>query len=44
MEKARFIFGGDLTKEQMVEVILKLAREHGVKVVSERRKHQKPKS
>jgi CO dehydrogenase/acetyl-CoA synthase epsilon subunit len=41
MEKARFIFGEDLTKEQMVEVILKLAREHGVKVVSERKKTPK---
>jgi EAL domain-containing protein (putative c-di-GMP-specific phosphodiesterase class I) len=41
MEKARFIFGQEMTKEQMVEAILKVAREHGVKVVCERKKTPK---
>jgi CO dehydrogenase/acetyl-CoA synthase epsilon subunit len=41
MEKARFIFGQDMTKEQMLEVILKVAREHGVKVICEREKTPK---
>ena len=41
MEKARFIFGEDMTKEQMVEVIIKLAREHGVKAICEREKTPK---
>jgi CO dehydrogenase/acetyl-CoA synthase epsilon subunit len=41
MEKARFPFGQDMTKEQMVEAILKVAREHGVKVICERKKISK---
>jgi EAL domain-containing protein (putative c-di-GMP-specific phosphodiesterase class I) len=41
MGKARFIFAQDMTKKQMVEVILKLAREHGVKVICEREKTPK---
>jgi len=41
MEKARFIFGQEMTKEQMVEAILKVAREHGVKVICERKKTPK---
>ena len=41
MEKGRFVFGQDMTKEQMVEAILKLAREHGVKVICERKKTSK---
>jgi hypothetical protein len=41
MEKSRFIFGQEMTKEQMVEAILKVAREHGVKVISERKKTPK---
>jgi EAL domain-containing protein (putative c-di-GMP-specific phosphodiesterase class I) len=41
MEKARDVFGQDMTKEQMVEAILKLAREHGVKVICERKKTPK---
>jgi EAL domain-containing protein (putative c-di-GMP-specific phosphodiesterase class I) len=41
MEKARFIFGQDMTKEEMVEAILRLAREHGVKVICEREKTPK---
>jgi EAL domain-containing protein (putative c-di-GMP-specific phosphodiesterase class I) len=45
MEKARFIFGREMSKEQMVEAILKVAREHGVKVICEGKKTQKsPKS
>ena len=38
MEKAKAIFVQEMTKEQMVEAILKLAREHGVKVICERKK------
>lgn len=38
MEKGRFIFGEDMTKEQMLEVILKLAKEHGVKAICESKK------
>ena len=41
MEKGRFVFGQDMTKEQMVEAILKLAREHGVKVICESKKTRK---
>jgi hypothetical protein len=41
MEKAKFIFGQEMSKEQMVEVILKVAREHGVKVICERKKTPK---
>ena len=41
MEKARHIFGQEMTKEQMVEAILKVAREHGVKVICERKKTPK---
>jgi EAL domain-containing protein (putative c-di-GMP-specific phosphodiesterase class I) len=41
MEKTGFIFGQDMTKEQMIEAILKLAREHGVKVICERKKTPK---
>jgi len=41
MEKARFIFGQEMSKEQMVEAILKVAREHGVKVVCESKKTRK---
>jgi len=41
MEKARFGFGQEMSKEQMVEAILKVAREHGVKVICERKKTPK---
>jgi CO dehydrogenase/acetyl-CoA synthase epsilon subunit len=41
MEKARFIFGQEMSKEQMVEAILKVAREHGVKVICENKKTRK---
>jgi EAL domain-containing protein (putative c-di-GMP-specific phosphodiesterase class I) len=41
MEKARLSFGQEMTKEQMVEAILKVAREHGVKVICERKKTPK---
>ena len=41
MEKARFIFGQEMSKEQMVEAILKVAREHGVKVICESKKTRK---
>ena len=41
MEKGRFVFGQDMTKEQMVEAILRLAREHGVKVICESKKTRK---
>ena len=41
MEKTRFIFGQEMSKEQMVKAILKVAREHGVKVICERKKTPK---
>ena len=41
MEKAGFIFGREMSKEQMVEAILKVAREHGVKIICERKKTPK---
>ena len=41
MEKARLIFGREMSKEQMVEAILKVAREHGVKIICERKKTPK---
>jgi EAL domain-containing protein (putative c-di-GMP-specific phosphodiesterase class I) len=41
MAKAGFIFEREMSKEQMVEAILKLAREHGVKVICERKKTPK---
>jgi len=41
MEKGRFVFGREMTKEEMVEAILKVAREHGVKVICERKKTPK---
>ena len=41
MEKGRFVFGQEMSKEQMVEAILKVAREHGVKVICESKKTRK---
>jgi len=41
MEKPRFDLGQEMSKEQMVEAILKVAREHGVKVICERKKTPK---
>ena len=41
MEKGRFVLGQEMSKEQMVEAILKVAREHGVKVICERKKTSK---
>ena len=41
MEKAKAIFGQEMTKEQMVDAILKVAREHGVKVICETKKTPK---
>jgi CO dehydrogenase/acetyl-CoA synthase epsilon subunit len=41
MEKTRVIFGEEMSKEQMVEAILKVAREHGVKIICERKKTPK---
>ncbi|MGQ9645779.1 MAG: hypothetical protein ACUVWO_04475 [Thermodesulfobacteriota bacterium] len=38
MEKERFILSEEMTKEQMLEAILKIAREYGVKAVSEAKK------
>lgn len=41
MGKSGFIFAQEMTKEQMVEAILKVAKEHGVRVICENKKTPK---
>jgi hypothetical protein len=44
MAKVRFIFGREMTQDQMVDAITHMAKEHGFKVVDDRKKPKKKKS
>jgi predicted peroxiredoxin len=39
-KKTRFVLGKDLTEDQMLEAILRMAKEAGVKLVDDRKKRE----
>ena len=36
MEKVRFIFGRDMTEDQMVDAIVQMAKEYGIRLIDDR--------
>jgi hypothetical protein len=38
MAKVRFVFGRDMTEDQMVDAIMQMVKEHGIRLVDDRKK------
>ena len=41
-EKTRFIFGKDMSEAEMVDAVLRMANEYGIKIVDNRKEHGIP--
>jgi len=41
-EKIRFIFGKDMSEAEMVDAVLRMANEYGIKIVDNRKEHGIP--
>jgi len=41
-QKIRFVFGRDMSLEEMVDVVVRMAEEYGIHIVDDRKKHGIP--
>ena len=40
--KTRFIFGRDMSEEEMVDAVVRMAKEYGIEIVDDRKEHGIP--
>jgi len=41
-KKIRFVFGRDMSLEAMVDAVVRMAEEHGINIIDDRKKHGIP--
>jgi len=41
-QKTRFVFGKDMSLEEMVDAVVRMAEEHGINIIDDRKKHGIP--